>query len=241
MRRWIGRWPMKKPSTYTANPSVPAEQLPRVAAILQVLNGTKTVSEAARELNLARNHFQSILHRSMGAMIGELVPKEPGRRPKSTEQSALEKRLRKLERENARLRKRVEATDELLTVAGQLLHGQRQPGRERRSSAERSEQGSDDTEPEGAHRSTLQAVDRMHSLGLSFARSAALAGADASTVRRWRHARCGTSVGRSPPARSLVEIVEDRVRSLHGLIGASSLSHGIAGLTRRTAARIKAQ
>jgi transposase InsO family protein len=231
---------MKKPSTYTANPEVPAEQLPRLAAIMQVLNGTKTVSEAARELNLARNHFQTILHRAMGAMIEEIAPKERGRPPKPQPQSDLEQRLKKLERENARLRKRVEATDELLTVAGQLLHGQRQPGREHKRSAERAAEGSDDAEPEGAHRAILDAVDRMHALGVSLTRSAALAGADASTLRRWRHTSSCTTLRRSLPARALVEYVEDRVRSLHGLIGASALSHGITGLTRRAAAQIKA-
>jgi transposase InsO family protein len=231
---------MKKPSTYTANPPLPEEQLPRVAAILEVLNGTKSVSEAARELNLARNHFQSILHRAMGAMIEEVSPKERGRPAKPQPQSDLEHRLKKLERENARLRKRVEATDELLTVAASLLHGQRQPGRERKRSAERATEGSEDAEPEGAHRAILEAVDRMHALGVTLARSARLAGAHASTLRRWRHACCRCS-HRPPPARALIEYVEDRVRSLHGLIGASALSHGIAGLTRRTAAQIKAR
>lgn len=35
--------------------------------------------------------------------------------------------------------------------------------------------------------------------------------------------------------------MEDQVRSTHGLVGAKSLSHGIAGVSRRAAADIKAQ
>jgi hypothetical protein len=72
--------PSKSPSsTYTPSPEVPQELAPRLALILQVLSGAKTLSEAAREANLSRNHFQSILNRSLHSMIEALNPKEPGR------------------------------------------------------------------------------------------------------------------------------------------------------------------
>lgn len=117
-----------KHSTYTPSPEVPEELAPRLAAILQVLSGQKSMSEAAREMNLSRNHFQSILHRSVAAMLETLTPKEPGRQPRSEELTQMQRQLKKLERENGRLRRRVEATDELIQVAGELLHGQRRPG-----------------------------------------------------------------------------------------------------------------
>jgi transposase InsO family protein len=228
--------PKKPSSTYTPTPEVPPDLAPRLTLILQVLSGVKTLSEAAREANLSRNHFQSLLNRSVGSMIEALMPQEPGRKSKPAIQSDLEHRLRKLERENSRLKKRVEATDELIMVAGELLHGQRRPGH--RTPRARKTGDSDDTEPEPrAH--ILERVDRMHGLGQTLARAARLAGVDPSTVRRWRLTctRCG------PPKRcvstALVNRAEHLVRDLHGLIGAQALSQRVAGLTRREAARIK--
>jgi hypothetical protein len=67
----------RKPS-YTPIPQVPAELMPRLAAIVAVLAGVKTVSEAARTLKLSRNHFQSILHRSLLAMVQSITVKRGG-------------------------------------------------------------------------------------------------------------------------------------------------------------------
>jgi transposase-like protein len=227
----------KPPSTYTPSPEVPPELAPRLAVILQVLSGEKSVSEAARELALSRNHFQSILHRSLAAMIEEISPKEPGRPAKPQALGELQQRLKRLERENVRLKRRVEATDELITVAGQLLHGQRSPGQRRTRKNDSS--GDADEEPE-PHAQLIAAVDRMHALGLTLARACWLAGFDAATIRRWRcrtfrPERRATSL--TPQAQ---EKAANLVRELHGLIGAAALSHGIAELSRRAAARIKA-
>ena len=75
--------PPKEPSsTYTPSPEVPQELAPRLALILEVLSGAKTLAQAAREANLSRNHFQSLLNRSLGSMVQALTPQEPGRKPK---------------------------------------------------------------------------------------------------------------------------------------------------------------
>ncbi len=151
--------PPKEPSsTYTPSPEVPQELAPRLALILEVLSGAKTLAQAAREANLSRNHFQSLLNRSLGSMVQALTPQEPGRKPKPQQLSALQQRLKKLERENTRLKKRVEATDELIMVAGELLHGQRRPGQRTRRA--RKEGEPDDAEPE-PRASILERVDRM--------------------------------------------------------------------------------
>jgi len=229
------------PSHYTPSPQVPAELMPRLALILQVLSGQKTVSEAAREARLARNHFQTLMHRAVAAMVKTLTPKEPGPHPKPQELGELERKLKKVERENVRLKRRVEATDELFQVAGELLHGQRRPGpRTRKARKKVSSAEPADSEPE-PHARILCAVDRMHRLGLTLMRAADLAGVDASTVRRWR-AKLGCAVRRRPCANAeTLCCAQARVRALHGLIGAAALSHRIAGLTRREAARIKAR
>lgn len=229
--------PKDASSTYTPAPEVPQELAPRLGLILEVLSGAKTLSEAAREANLSRNHFQSLLNRSLGSMIEALSPKEPGPKPKPQTLSELEQRLRKLERENSRLKKRVEATDELIMVAGELLHGQRRPGQRTRRARKSGEP--DDGEPE-PRQCILERVDRMHELGQTLTRSARLVGVHPSTLRRWRCVRCVRCVRVRPdvPA-SLIRRAEHLVRDLNGLIGAAALGHAVAGLSRRQAARIK--
>jgi len=225
------------PSTYTPTPRVPPELAPRLAMILAVLSGEKSVSEAARELNLSRNHFQSLLHRSLAAMIAELSPKEPGRHAKPAGMSELAQRVKRLERENSRLKKQVEATHELLTVAGSLLHGQRSAGPRR--SRSKVGGGEADEEPE-PHARVLAAVDRMHALGLSLARACWLAGRHAATIRRWRCRTFQRECRAACPTSAVRQKAEAVLRDLNGLIGAAALSHGIEGLSRRAAARIKA-
>lgn len=221
-------------STYTPSPDIPQELAPRLALILEVLSGAKTLSEAAREANLSRNHFQSLLNRSLGSMIEALNPKEPGRKPKPQVLSELEQRLKKLERENSRLKKRVEATDELIMVAGELLHGQRRPGQRTRRARKSGEP--DDAEPE-PRTHILDRVARMRTLGQTLARSARLAGVDPSTLRRWRCVRCVRA--RSAVPALLATRAQHLVRNLNGLIGAAALSHAVDGMSRREAARIK--
>jgi transposase InsO family protein len=229
--------PKEPPSTYTPTPEVPEDVALRLALILQVLSGAKTLSAAAREANLSRNHFQSLLNRSLGSMIEALNPKEPGRRPKPQAMSELEQRLKKFERENRRLKKRVEATDELIMVAGELLHGRRQPGQ--RTHRARKEGEADDAEPE-PRQYILDRVDRMRRLGQTLGRIAPLAGVDPSTLRRWRCTRCRRSERpRRPVPPSLAARAEHLVRDLSGLIGAAALSRAVVGLSRRQAARIK--
>lgn len=229
-----GEAPKEASSTYTPAPEVPEELAPRLTLILEVLSGAKALSDAAREADLSRNHFQSLLNRSLGSMIEALRPQEPGRKPKPEALSELEKRLKKLERENGRLKKRVEATDELIMVAGELLHGRRQPGQ--RTHRARKEGEPDDAEPE-PRAYILERVERMRRLGQTLAHLAPLAGVDPSTLRRWRRMRCERSRPAVPA--SLSTRAESLVRKLNGLIGAAALSHAVTGLSRRQAARIK--
>jgi transposase-like protein len=228
----------KDPSSgYTSSPQIPEDLAPRLALILEVLSGAKTLAQAARDANLSRNHFQSLLNRSLGSMVEALSPQEPGRKPKPQALSELEQRLKKLERENNRLKKRVEATDELIMVAGELLHGQRRPGQRTRRVRPSESGGSDDAEPE-PRRYILDRVHHMKRLGYTLGCAARLAGVDPSTTRRWRMSceRCKVLRFIASEAVAQAEVL---VRDLHGLIGAAALSQRIAGLSRREAARIK--
>ncbi len=120
--------------SYTAMPAVPPELAARYEAIVSVLSGQLTVSEAARRLGLSRNHFQSLMHRALGSLLEELGPKAPGRPRTPERERLLEAETGRLRREVERLKKRVESTDHILTLASGLLQGRMERGtsRERR-------------------------------------------------------------------------------------------------------------
>ena len=233
----------RKPS-YTPTPPVPPELMPRLAAIIEVLAGLKTVSEAARTLGLSRNHFQSILHRGLLAMVQTIALKPGGRPAKPDSIAMLEKQLRHLKRENARLQGQVHSTEHLLEVAGGLLKGRIRPtARQRRArkSVGTSDERGEESEPERWRRRVLEGVSEMRGLGVNAHLAATLAGVDVATLRRWRareqHCR-RTAPPRIAPA--IATRAAELVRALHGLIGVESLRHSVAGLTRHIAACIKA-
>lgn len=237
-------------SSYTPIPALPPELMPRLAAIVEVLAGIKTVSQAARDLELSRNHFQSILHRALFAMIDSLTLKPGGRPAKGTELTALQVQLQRLERQNVRLQRQVDSTEELLTMAGSLLRGRIRPtGRQRRArkSSAAKEAQHDEGDPEAGRRSTLEAAEHLHRLGARFALAATLAGVDVSTLRRWRgRAQQCLSLARAGRGAVMLRLpapasAERLVRRLHGLIGAEALRHSVTGLSRRAAAWVKAQ
>lgn len=237
---------------YTPLPAVPPELMPRLAAVLEVMAGVKTVSAAARSLGLSRNHFQSLLHRGIAALV-EAIAVQPGGRPATPAAIAtLQAQLKQLQRENARLQSQVGSTERLLEVASGLLHGRIRPtGRQARvrKTAGSSSEGTDDSDPATGRRQVLAGVDEMQRLGMTAVAAAAIAGVHDATVRRWRArtlcGRSGVSIGHAQAAESpapsvAVSQVATLVRELRGLVGAESLRHSVAGISRRMAARIKA-
>lgn len=235
-----------KPS-YTPQPQVPAELMPRMAAIVEVLAGLTSVSEAARSLELSRNHFQTILHRAVLGLVQAITPKAGGRPASPPQLTSLQAQLARLQRENTRLHKRVDSTDRLLEVASGLLHGRIRPtGRQRRSRKSPAQSGDrrEDSDPEARRQYVLEAVDQMRRLGLSATLAANIAGRDASTLRRWRAPRAQSPARQRRARRPLSTLAATRaealVRRLHGLIGAEALRHCVGGLSRRAAACVKA-
>lgn len=238
-------------SKYTPMPAVPPELMPRLAAVLEVMAGLKTVSAAARSLGLSRNHFQSLLHRGIAALVAGIAAHPGGRPARPPAIAALQAQLKHLQRENARLQHHVDSTERLLTVASGLLHGRiRTTGRQARSRATRgsTHEGADDSDAGYGRRKMLAGVNEVQRLGLRAVSAAAIVGVHEATVRRWRaRARCGRPwrAGASAPALqrgvpvAATQRVATLVRELHGLIGAESLRHSVAGISRRQAARIK--
>ena len=232
---------MAKPKkSYTPAPSVPPEMVQRTATILEVIAGRLSVAQAARTLGMSRNHFQTILHRGMGALVESITPKESGRPPKPRQIDSLEQELHRLRRENAHLRERLGTTDRLLQAASGLLQGRIRPARQMRQHKTASSRDDDAGESEPR----LREVEHVRALGLSASMAAAVVGVHASTVRRWKQrARQGSP--RSCRSRNTVPAqasaqAADIVRRLRGQVGAESLRHSVAGLSRRQAARIKA-
>src|SRR5437773_6342447 len=109
---------MKKKKSYVAAPQVSEAIQERYRAVLQVLSGEISVSEAARQTGLSRNHFQTLMHRGLEGLISELTPKPPGR-PRAQEPGLSEAKER-LTGEAKRLQGRFEMIDRMLGVASVL-------------------------------------------------------------------------------------------------------------------------
>ncbi len=234
----------KAKKSYIAAPQVPPGQSERLAMILEVLAGSRSVSEAARTLGISRNHFQTLLHRGLGALVESITPHSAGRPAKPQQVSVLEVENERLKRENSRLQEKVEMTDRLLNAASGLLQGRIRPSRVGRTRRRTAAADDDKAESEPARR--LRALDRMRHAGITAAFAAAIAGVHPSTVRRWRRReRHGCALrerrGRAPIAPQLAHEASLIVRRLHGQVGAASLARSVPGLSRRQAACIKAR
>lgn len=228
--------------SYTPAPQVPPEVAERVTLIHEVMAGKRTVSEAARRLGMSRNRFQSILHRGLEALVESVGPQPAGRPAKPKEMASMQAELDRVKRENARLQEQVGASERMLQVVSGMLQGRIRPARQSR--ARRTPSTSDEKGEESEPRRAMGEIERMRRLGLTVRAAAMALGVHESTVRRWRaRSRCGARsiVTRNEPVpASLRKRAEQIVRRLKGQVGAQSLSHSVAGLSRRQAADIKA-
>lgn len=117
--------------SYTALPAIPPELAPRYDVMMAVISGQLTVSEGARRLGLSRNHFQTLLHRGLGALITEISPKDGGRPPIPAREKQLEEEAGRLRLENERLNRRVETAERILGLASGMLRGRMDRGARR--------------------------------------------------------------------------------------------------------------
>jgi hypothetical protein len=244
----------KKTQSYTPAPAISPEVAPRAQAVLKVLTGQWRVTAAAAELGMSRNRFQTLMHRSLEAMLAELGQKPAGRPALPARQRQLESENTHLRRENEQLQGRVGTIDRLLGVASDMLKGRIEAsgrqGKTSRSSTSTSgtssKEGNNDPEDAGGDaRRKLDGAEQLRHLGLGPRLAAAVVGVSPSTVRRWVAARrsgqplrrrCGPA--RTAPEPALVSKAVEIVRELHGLVGAASLGRS-TGLSRRQAAAVK--
>lgn len=116
-----------RPPSYTPAPELPAdpELRKRFGLIVAVLAETMTVTDAATDANLSRNHFQTILHRVIAAMLEELTPKPAGRPAKPAREAELEAENEQLRDELEVLKERTAAVDRMLTVVSGYATGKK--------------------------------------------------------------------------------------------------------------------
>ena len=88
----------KKESDYEKAPQVPETVSPLFQAVMDVQAGKLTVAEAARQVGLSRNRFQTRMHRALRGLITELQDKPQGRPPKPEREAELEKELEALKK-----------------------------------------------------------------------------------------------------------------------------------------------
>jgi hypothetical protein len=239
----------KTPSDYEPEPKLPPQLEERYALVLAALSGVIKVEHAARRARLSRPRFQTLMHRAQSGLIESLVPKPPGRPPRSAREVELEQQVQKLSRQNERLQERVDTIDRLLGVASDMLTGRLEINkprskRRKRTTASESEPESEDPDPAQGQ---LAGAQEMRQLGLKPQLAAAVVGAGASTLRRWNaRARAGQPLRerrgrpqrRRPPPEACAK-VEAIVRELEGLCGAQSLRRSVPGVSRRQAAELK--
>ena len=240
---------MAKEKTYVPAPQVSEQLQPRYQAVLSVLSGQTSVSEAARSLGMSRNHFQTLMHRGLHGLLEMLEPQPPGRPPKPKEQVELEERVKRLERENEQLRARVEAVDRLLGVAADFAKGKLRASRELLTKPTATAESSDEPfEPDGARHALLAEVHRLKAAGLELSLASRATGLSPSTLRRWKAReachlplvgkRGPRAVERAEPAH--VAAAQETIRSMNGCIGAAALAR-CSGVSRRVAAAVKAE
>lgn len=244
----------KKPPSYTRAPTLEPEQTGLYTMVLRVLSGQVTVSEAARELGMARNHFQSWMHRAQAGLIAGITPRPPGRPTSPLPDRSLTKRHEQLEQENERLRSQLQRQSELMLAAGQLMREQlgrpsARRGQSRTRRPAKAGGNEDDEAPESVEATLLQLVG-CAGAGVSWRHLSSWTGRSESTLRRWRARRGkGVPAVTRPSTRrrpSLRERAPERARQVealvvasHGLLGADALRRASAGVSRRDAAQLK--
>jgi transposase-like protein len=242
-----------KPPSYTAAPTLGRERVELYTMVLRVLSSQVTVSEAARELGMARNRFQTWMHRAQQGLIEGLTPRPAGRPESPPPDKSVAQRNEQLQHENERLRTQLERQSELMLAAGQLMREQLgRPARRGQSRAKRPTKasGNDDDEAPARVEEVLVRLVACTRSGVRFRRAASWLGRSESTLRRWQgRLRRGERVlvrRGAKPRPSLSARAPDRARQVEalvvdsrGVLGAEALRRATTGVSRRDAAGIK--
>jgi hypothetical protein len=231
----IEAMPKDRAPSYTPAPDLPTDPVlrKRYDEVMAVLAKEQTMAGAARSLDLSRNHFQTMLHRALQAIIDAITPKSAGRPARPAREVELEAENAKLRAENATLTERTQMVERLLELVGGIASGREPLGRRPKKSA-----ANKDEEPEPGGEDPMTKVCEANAPITLRARAI---GASVSTVKR-RRKRTATKLAAShrvrAPRPEAAAAVRQLVRASHGCIGAESLAKS-AGIARRAAAVIK--
>lgn len=242
-----------KPPSYTPAPILEPGQVELYTMVLRVLGSQVTVSEAARELGMPRNRFQTWMHRAQQGLIAGITPRAPGRPESPAPDKSVAHRNEQLHRENERLKTQLARQSELMLAAGQLMREQLgRPARRGPARAKRPTKasGNDDDDAPGSVEEVLVRLVACTRSGVRFRRAASWMGRSESTLRRWQgRLRRGEAVVARRGARprpSLRARAPDRARQVEalvvdsrGVLGAEALRRATTGVSRRDAACIK--
>jgi transposase-like protein len=245
-----------EPSSYETQPDVPQELKKRFDVIRAVIGERTTISDAAKQLDIARVNMQTLVHRAESAVLAALQPRPTGPTATPETEKQLQRRIEQLEKENDKLKKQLLAADDMMMAAGEIIRSLRGlPPESARTSSSRSKRSpqkprsnNDDSDPEPEPTESIlrRALDRLTRTPHDAGRSARALGVGVKTLRRWLARliegaplikRRGGTRRPGPPASE--QRVRDTVIALHGLPGAASLARSVDGVSRRRAAELK--
>ena len=244
-----------EPSSYQKQPEIPPRLRRRLDVIRAVIGERTTISQAAEELSIARVNMQTLVHCVEAAMVSALQPKSTGPTPKPVVEKQLEAQVVQLTKENERLKNQLQAADEMMAAAGEIIRALRglAPSHSRSSSTHSKRPSKPTATDEDPERATLRSIlsrvlERLRTTRDVGARTARALGIDPKTLRRWLTRLCagqpivkrrGGTMKAGPPAAETR--VRDLVETLHGLSGAASLARSVDGVSRRRAGQIKCE
>jgi len=228
--------PKDRPASYKPAPEPPTDPAlrRRYDAIMAVIAETQTVTAAAESLDMSRNHFQTILHRVLEAMIDAMTPKPAGRPAKPEREAALEAELAQVKAELVALQSHTAMMKRMMGALTSIVSGPEPSPRSRGRS--KKTKPSEDPEPATA---IHQAVIAMRDANVPRKLCATVLGVSPATI--------GRRLSPPPPSAqplqrrhdaAACQRVREIVRATHGLPGAASLGKR-CGLPRRAAAVIK--
>lgn len=241
-------------SRYIARPHLPPASVAVYDVMVRVMSGHASVTEAANELAMARNQFQTCLHKVQRAFIAALPagrtgrPKKPATHRRAVATIAAQRRvIERLSRDKRILEARLQATSELIRTQ-MSIPATRKPSTSSRPRSKRSRSStttattaSSDDESEAERACAL--ASRLESIGCGRELATRSVGVALATMRRWRAQgpprRASRARARTCDAATRAT-VEGFVRASHGRFGCEALRRRVGSVSRRTVATIKA-
>ena len=231
-------------SRYLKQPEPPEETKAIYDAVLRVLAGHQTVTDAAASVGLSRVRFQTLMHRGLSGLSQALGPQPRGRKAKPESERALEQEVAALRRQKEKLEQRAEANVRMMKLAAEWMHKGLRGARQTGAAKEAGSSDGDDDEA-GA---LLEGLALMTANSVPPPLAAVATGVSVATARRWLDNQARARPPRRKrgprpsgfPSAQAEEKAREVVREARGCIGAAPLAVA-SGLSRRCASRVKAE